>query len=200
MNNGTVPGPSVQTVSEDITETSETYVLAFNFGLTNLTGTIRRITQVETYIAGFAYLPTLLLIGNISVILSDSIAFLVVIRQGWGLWKEKRSLRLQSSEDIVTQLLKQARTGKLIGGDITIIQNVLSVLLLCELTLDLRQRNGLNQSAIELPTLNQSFYKNPVQSIQSVFGRLRSNIIAEMGERNDNDQMDVERPGKEEQV
>ncbi|GJJ10100.1 hypothetical protein Clacol_004326 [Clathrus columnatus] len=71
--------------------------------------------------------------------------------------------------------------------DYVIVQNLFSSIFMCEFTLDLRRRNREksipNQSALELSIL--SFRDNPVQSIQSVFGRLQENIISEMGERND---------------
>ncbi|GJJ10094.1 hypothetical protein Clacol_004320 [Clathrus columnatus] len=68
-----------------------------------------------------------------------------------------------------------------------VISEELSTILMCEFTLDLRRRNMEksipNQSALELP--NISFQDNPVQSMQSVLGRLHENIISEMGEGND---------------
>ncbi|GJJ14347.1 hypothetical protein Clacol_008611 [Clathrus columnatus] len=63
----------------------------------------------------------------------------------------------------------------------------LSSLLICEFTIGLRrwnkQTSALNQSALDLPTL--SFQANPVQTVRSIFGRLRESIMAEMGDRND---------------
>ncbi|GJJ10107.1 hypothetical protein Clacol_004333 [Clathrus columnatus] len=51
---------------------------------------------------------------------------------------------------------------------------------------DLRRRNAnktiLNQS--DLPDFNLSF-QDPMQSMQSVLGRVHQSIIADMGERND---------------
>ncbi|GJJ05903.1 hypothetical protein Clacol_000090 [Clathrus columnatus] len=148
-----------------------------------------------------AYLIVIALTINITLVLSDVLAFLAVIRQVWGLWREKRRLGLQTNVDLVTLLLKQgilrfsfvlfmSTTGVLIeyglGFDYAIVQNVLSSILVCEFTLDLRRRNAEesipNQSMLVLP--NISFRDNPVQSIRSVFGRLHENIISEMGERN----------------
>ncbi|GJJ10105.1 hypothetical protein Clacol_004331 [Clathrus columnatus] len=53
------------------------------------------------------YLPALNLIGNLSIVLTDALAFSTVIRQTWGLWKEKRRLQLQTNADFVTLLLQQ---------------------------------------------------------------------------------------------
>ncbi|GJJ16048.1 hypothetical protein Clacol_010327 [Clathrus columnatus] len=64
---------------------------------------------------------------------------------------------------------------------------LISVLLLCEFTIDLRRRNQQNsvpnQSALHLPTI--LFQENPVQSVRFALGRLHESIVAEMGERND---------------
>ncbi|GJJ10439.1 hypothetical protein Clacol_004665 [Clathrus columnatus] len=178
-----------------------------------------------------AYITTLILVGNVAVILSDVLAFLGVIHQVWGLWKEKRKLNLHSTgKDFVTLLLQQGKftliktpmgdehskinlyvlSGILrfsfvlfisitqviidyvlpiVGADVTAFQNILSIILICEFTLDLRRRNATrslpNQSALELPDLNLSSQGNPVRSIQSVLGRLQERMIANMGERSD---------------
>ncbi|GJJ10104.1 hypothetical protein Clacol_004330 [Clathrus columnatus] len=156
-----------------------------------------------------ASLPILNLIGNIAVILSDALAFLGVIRQIWGLWKEKRSLHLQTNADLVDLLLQQGILrfsfvslvaivaslieffSPLVGSNLAVVQNVLSALLICEFTLALRQRNAKkavpNQSALELelPNLNSSFLNNPMHSIQTVFGHIHESIITDMGERID---------------
>ncbi|GJJ15475.1 hypothetical protein Clacol_009753 [Clathrus columnatus] len=126
----------------------------------------------------------------------DILAFVMVIRQLWGLWKVKRSLGLQNSQDLTTSLLEQ---GRYIHIETNIISHMLhystlagilrfslSTLLMCEFTIDLRRRNKKdsipNQSALNLPTL--SFKDNPVQSIRSILGRLHESIVAEMGEGN----------------
>ncbi|GJJ10344.1 hypothetical protein Clacol_004570 [Clathrus columnatus] len=57
---------------------------------------------------GGAYLPNLFLVENAAVILSDVLAFLAVIRQVWGLRKEKRRLGLpRAGKDFATLLLQQ---------------------------------------------------------------------------------------------
>ncbi|GJJ10396.1 hypothetical protein Clacol_004622 [Clathrus columnatus] len=117
------------------------------------------------------YLAILLLVQNATTVLSDVLASLAIIRQVWGLWKEKQRLRLQGGKDFVTLFLQQ-------------------VILICEFTLDIRRRNTMtrsfpNQSALELPELNLSSQGNPVRSIQSVLGRFQERIIADMGERSD---------------
>ncbi|GJJ10339.1 hypothetical protein Clacol_004565, partial [Clathrus columnatus] len=77
------------------------------------------------------------------------------------------------------------------GSDVAVFQNVLSTILICEFTLDLRRRNTTtrslpNLSALEFADLNLSSQENPeVRSIQSIFGRLHERMIADMGERND---------------
>ncbi|GJJ16070.1 hypothetical protein Clacol_010349 [Clathrus columnatus] len=114
----------------------------------------------------------------------------------WGLWKLKRSLGLRSNKDFATLILQHAIFLTDVG---VAIQDMLSTLLVCEFTLDLRRRNQQNsvpnQSALHLPTI--SFHENPVQSIQSALGRLHESIVAEMGERND--QVNVDEPNLEEQ-
>ncbi|GJJ10095.1 hypothetical protein Clacol_004321 [Clathrus columnatus] len=120
------------------------------------------------------------------MIIWDVLAFLAVIRQVWGLWREKRRLHLHTNADVVSLLFQQE-----------ILRFSLSIILTCEFTLGLRRRNTenaiINQSALELP--NISFRENPAQSIQSVLGRLHENIISEMGERNDS--ATVNNPGQE---
>ncbi|GJJ10455.1 hypothetical protein Clacol_004681 [Clathrus columnatus] len=155
-------------------------------------------------IVTIAYAPILFLVENITIILSDVLAFLAVIHQVWGLWKEKRRLRLQAGKDLVTLLLQQGILRfsfvlfitvtqvivQYIGSDIILFQNVLSTILICEFTLGLRRRNTTarslpTQSALELPDLNLSSQDNPARSMQSVLGRFQKRIIAEMGERSD---------------
>ncbi|GJJ10141.1 hypothetical protein Clacol_004367 [Clathrus columnatus] len=88
----------------------------------------------------------------------------------------------------------------IVGSDVGTFQNVLSSILICEFTLDLRRRNTTrslsNQSALELPDLNPSSQHNPGQSIQSILGRLQESIIADMGERNDRVDIDGTGPGE----
>ncbi|GJJ10394.1 hypothetical protein Clacol_004620 [Clathrus columnatus] len=163
------------------------------------------IIQVETFIACFAFLVTLILVGNVAVVLSDVLAFLAVIHQVWSLWKEKRKLRLHNTgEDFVTLLLQQVTQlaidyiSPTAGTDVIAFQTVLSTILICEFTLDLRQRNATrslpNQSALELPDLNLSSRDNSVRSRQSMLGRLQESIIADMGERSD--PVGIEGPGQ----
>ncbi|GJJ10078.1 hypothetical protein Clacol_004304 [Clathrus columnatus] len=174
------------------------------------------ITFVTALIAQvYVYLPTLFLIHNVAIILLDVLAFLAAIRQFWGLWQLKRSLRLQGSKDFATLLFKQgvqtfynSPTSKVnsklqdtVGTDVTAFQNVLSLLLICEFTLDLRRRNTKelvsNQTAsnLELPTMGLSFQTNPLRSIQSVFGRLHESIMTDMGERSGQLGVDIDSPG-----
>ncbi|GJJ15102.1 hypothetical protein Clacol_009377 [Clathrus columnatus] len=147
----------------------------------------------------------IILIHSIAVILSDTLAFVGIFRQVWGLWRLKRSLGLQNN-DFLTSLLKQGTLSYCFVLSLTMSQIflsffapvvptvisslpiVLSTLLICEFTLDLRRRNAKksapNQLAsLSLPTL--SFQENPVQSVRTVLGRLHESIVAEMGERND---------------
>ncbi|GJJ11581.1 hypothetical protein Clacol_005816 [Clathrus columnatus] len=141
-----------------------------------------------------AYVPILFLVQNVATVLLDILAFLSVIHQVWGLWKEKRRLGLQGGKGFVTLLLQQGKFTLIkisasVGEDINSFQNVLSTILVCEFTRDLRRRNTVmrslpNQSALELPDLNQSSQDSlAVRSIQSALGRLQERIIAEMGER-----------------
>ncbi|GJJ10140.1 hypothetical protein Clacol_004366 [Clathrus columnatus] len=141
--------------------------------------------------------------SNVAIILLDISAFLAVIRQVWDLWKEKRRLNLHTDKDFATLLLQQGTlrfshtaynrlyfSSRLAGSDVGAFQNVLSLILICEFTLDLRQRNTTgslpNPSALELSDLNLSIRNNP------------ENIIADMGERNDRVNIDGTGPGEEE--
>ncbi|GJJ10326.1 hypothetical protein Clacol_004552 [Clathrus columnatus] len=167
-----------------------------------------------------SYLSILLLIDNVAVVLSDILAFLAVIRQVWGLWKEKRRLGLHTGKDFATLLLQQGilrfsfvlfitLTGLIfsyispLGAiDVTIFQNVFSALLICEFTLDLRRRNTTtrplpNLSALEFVDLNPSSQHNPeVRSIRSVLGRLQESIIADMRERDGSVSMSIDASGQ----
>ncbi|GJJ10092.1 hypothetical protein Clacol_004318 [Clathrus columnatus] len=127
------------------------------------------------------YLTGLDITTNAALFLSDVLALLAIIRQVWSLWREKRRIQLQISADFVTLLLQQG------ASFVGVLRFLLTAILICEFTLELRRRNTErsipNQSALELPNL--SFRDNPMQSIQSVLGRVHENIISEMGERND---------------
>ncbi|GJJ10178.1 hypothetical protein Clacol_004404 [Clathrus columnatus] len=150
---------------------------------------------IETFIAAFVHFITVLLVINIATILLDVLAFLAILYQVWGLWKEKQRLHLHTDKDFVTLLLQQGVLKlrfsycQIIGVDVAAFQRVLSVILICEFTLALRRRNATRalptQSALELPDLNMSSPNNPVQSILSVLGRLQDSIVADMGERSD---------------
>ncbi|GJJ10437.1 hypothetical protein Clacol_004663 [Clathrus columnatus] len=139
------------------------------------------------------YLHNLFIVENVATVLSDILAFLAVIRQVWGLWKEKKRSGLEGGKDFVTLLLQQVTQviiAYITGTYVTTFQNVLSTILICEFTLALRRRNTTakslpNQSTLELPDLNLSTQNNPVRSIQSVIGRLQERMIADMGERSD---------------
>ncbi|GJJ10329.1 hypothetical protein Clacol_004555 [Clathrus columnatus] len=58
-----------------------------------------------------AYVPTLLLVSNATVILSDILGFLGLIRQVWGVRKLKRILSLHTREDVFALLLQQANSN-----------------------------------------------------------------------------------------
>ncbi|GJJ16061.1 hypothetical protein Clacol_010340 [Clathrus columnatus] len=98
-------------------------------------------------------------IHNLCLILLDTLAFIALIHQIWGLWKLKQSLGLHNKQSLTALLIKQ----------------------------DLRRRNQQNsvpnQSALHLPTI--LFRENPVKFTQSAFGRLHESIVAEMRERDD---------------
>ncbi|GJJ14478.1 hypothetical protein Clacol_008742 [Clathrus columnatus] len=129
------------------------------------------------------------LIRDIAIILSDMLAVIAVVYQVWGVWKLKRSAGLQSTEDLVTLLLRQGisrfflrrQEDLFVAAILGTLQNVLSSLLICEFTLDLRQRNAkrsvTNPSGLNLPTI--SFQGN---SVRTVLTRLHGTIVAEMGE------------------
>ncbi|GJJ10362.1 hypothetical protein Clacol_004588 [Clathrus columnatus] len=161
--------------------------------LCNDLGFLANAMKILSSIGIQAYITTLALVENVATVLSDVLAFLAVIRQVWGLWKEKRRLRLHIGRDFVTLLLQQV-TELLIdytaGSDTIVCQNVLSTILICEFTLDLRRRNTTtgslpNPSALELPGLNLPSQNNSVRPMQSVLGRLQGSIIADMRERSD---------------
>ncbi|GJJ06916.1 hypothetical protein Clacol_001112 [Clathrus columnatus] len=115
-------------------------------------------------------LPALNLTINIGIVLSDFLAFAAVIHRLWGLWRLKQSLGLQSSNDLVTSIIRQGLLS-------------LSSLLLCESTIDLRRRNAQksapNQSDFDLA----SFQNDPVRSIGIIFARFHESIMTEIGER-----------------
>ncbi|GJJ10369.1 hypothetical protein Clacol_004595 [Clathrus columnatus] len=186
---------SIQMISEETIDV-EIYVAAFVGDFVMM--------QQYPYASHHPYLNKLLLVDNVAVILTDILAFLAVIRQVWGLWKERRRLSLH------TLLLQQVAQlvisyiSPVVGNGVVAFQNVLSVILICEFTLDLRRRNTTarslpNQSDLELPDLNLSFQHTPeVISIQSVLGRLQESIIADMGERNDPVSMGIDAPDQRE--
>ncbi|GJJ10324.1 hypothetical protein Clacol_004550 [Clathrus columnatus] len=154
-----------------------------------------------------AYLPIIILLQNVTTVLSDVLAFIAVIHQLWGLWKEKRRLHLHTGKDFTTLLLQQATQviiSYLVGSEVTAFQNVLSTILICEFTLDLRRRNTTtrslpNLSNLEFGDLNLSSHDNAeVRSIRSVLGRLQKSIIADMRERNDPVSMDNNAPDQRE--
>ncbi|GJJ10274.1 hypothetical protein Clacol_004500 [Clathrus columnatus] len=142
-------------------------------------GILTQVTSILAYIGVQEADVILDILHNATIVFMDLLAFIVVIRQAWGLWKLKSGIGLQSNEDLVTLLLRQE------------YQPRLSSLLICEFTLDLRQRSSKrpvpNQSALDLTTL--SFQHNhrhrPLQSVRSVLGRLHESIITEIGESND---------------
>ncbi|GJJ15103.1 hypothetical protein Clacol_009378 [Clathrus columnatus] len=156
----------------------------------------------------------IILVQAIAVILSDTLAFIGIFRQVWGLWRLKRSLGLQNN-DFLTSLLRQGTLSfcfvlslsisqiflsffaPVVSTIISSLPVVLSALLICKFTLDLRRRNAKksapNQLAsLSLPTL--SFQENPVQSVRTVLERLHESIVAKMGERNDPPAMDNHSP------
>ncbi|GJJ10345.1 hypothetical protein Clacol_004571 [Clathrus columnatus] len=167
-----------------------------------------------------AYLNILLLVQNVLLILSDLLAFLAVIRQLWGLWKEKRRSGLHSGKDFATLLLQQGilrfsfvlfvtitllvidYISPIIGSDIGAFQNVLSVILICEFTLDLRRRNTTTGSlpglsALEFPDLNPPSQHNPeVRPIQSILVRIQESIIADMREKNNPVSIGIDTPSQ----
>ncbi|GJJ16062.1 hypothetical protein Clacol_010341 [Clathrus columnatus] len=148
-------------------------------------------------------------IHNISLILLETLTFIALIRQIWGLWKLKKSLGLRNKQNLTTLLIQQERhdlssSSTIVVSTITILWiantvltrpsqiisysfKTFSTLLICELTIHIRRKNQqnavLNQSALNLPTI--SFHENPVQSIRSALGRLHESIVVEMGERSD---------------
>ncbi|GJJ10099.1 hypothetical protein Clacol_004325 [Clathrus columnatus] len=142
-------------------------------------------SNCDILVSLYEYLGSISLAFNVGMIIWDVLAFLAVVRQVWGLWREKRRLHLQTSADVVTLLLQQVKLleRRLLGIVIPLFR-MLSTILMCEFTLGLRRRNTgnaiTNQSALELPSL--SFQGNPVQSI---LGRLHESIVSDMGERTD---------------
>ncbi|GJJ10124.1 hypothetical protein Clacol_004350 [Clathrus columnatus] len=133
---------------------------------------------------------TAYLVAYVAVILLDVLAFSAVVRQVWGLWKEKRRLGLHTNNDLVTLFVQQdCRNGLLI----CLPPSWLSDLFICEFILDLRRWNTtkslFNLSALEFPDLSLSSQENPVRST-------RSSIIANMGGLND--PVAVDNPDREE--
>ncbi|GJJ05889.1 hypothetical protein Clacol_000076 [Clathrus columnatus] len=151
---------------------------------------------------------------DILTILLDLLAFIGVIHQVWGLWRLKRSVGLRSndSKDIVTLLLQQgivrfcfvltittvttalalAQQNSIANAIFDPFQQVVAVLLICDFTIALRERNmktsTLNQSALSLPTFRLASQtqtqSTPIHTQRSMSRRLSESIIAEMGEIN----------------
>ncbi|GJJ06155.1 hypothetical protein Clacol_000344 [Clathrus columnatus] len=146
------------------------------------------------------YLSSILfLIRNIAIVVLDILAFTGVSYQVLGSWKSKRSF--QSGENLTMALFRQgvvrfsfvllltnATTFLIFFGPapvanpVSSIENVLSVLLICEHTIDLRRRGTrasvADQSGENLPT--SSFQNNPAQPLRPIAERLHESI--EMGE------------------
>ncbi|GJJ14469.1 hypothetical protein Clacol_008733 [Clathrus columnatus] len=125
-------------------------------------------------------------IRNGAIVISDVLAFIGQVHQAWGVWKLKKSVGLQSNGDIATIILKQGilRVFDLdcecqAGQHRKRLRQLpkhfpsfrISLLLICEFTLDLRRRNTINSisnpSALDLPTISFGSTQNdPVQSIR----------------------------------
>ncbi|GJJ15097.1 hypothetical protein Clacol_009372 [Clathrus columnatus] len=149
----------------------------------NDVGILAQVSQILSFIGIQGTLAIrLFLIQIVAIILSDTLAFIGVIRQVWGVWRLKRSLGLRRN-DFLTLLLQQGTlsfcfvltisTSQIflvltITSIIAPSQAVVSALILCEFTLGLRRRNkkilAPNPSALSLPTL--SFQDNPVQTVR----------------------------------
>ncbi|GJJ10117.1 hypothetical protein Clacol_004343 [Clathrus columnatus] len=178
---------------------------------------IQGLILVRTLALCQGYRPMTIAISTVFFI--TLILDIYVIRQVWGLRKEKRRLRLRINKDFATLLLHQGilrfsfvlvvpvaqliigYVSPTVGSDLTAFQNVLSTILICEFTLALRRLNTTrslhNQSALELPAINLSYQDTPVRSIQSIIGRIQQSIIADMSLREQSDQMGVDSPGEE---
>ncbi|GJJ06016.1 hypothetical protein Clacol_000203 [Clathrus columnatus] len=61
------------------------------------------------------------IIHNALVAFAEVLAFIGVFYQAWGIWKEKRSTNIQSSQDLVTDFHSQG--ADLAGAVYTVIEN-----------------------------------------------------------------------------
>ncbi|GJJ15458.1 hypothetical protein Clacol_009736 [Clathrus columnatus] len=147
-----------------------------------------QIRKVLGFTVAF-FIPTL--ICNVSIIISDVVAFIVVVRQAWGLWKLKKSLGLRSNQDLTTALLQQGiiRHSEIFPQQYySKLLSINYIILICEFTLALRRR----QSCATPSDFNQStssvllFHNNPssARSMRLVLIQLHESIVDEMGERN----------------
>lgn len=155
------------------------------------------------------------ILQSVAVVLQDFLAFVVVIYHAWSVRKLKRGVGLQGNTDLATSLLQQgffrfcfifvmALTSTLlanlssssVASGFGAFQNVLSTILICEFTLELRQRNSKDHQ-VQTPNLNMSpnlTFQEPgmIQSIRQIAESLHGSIINELGENLHNSISDPE--------
>ncbi|GJJ14480.1 hypothetical protein Clacol_008744 [Clathrus columnatus] len=173
-----------------------------NFSLCDQLGTSGQTIGIFAFIGVQGYFQLLGVIRNISIILSDVLAFIGIIYQVWGIWRLKQGLSLKSNEDLVSSLLRQDFRNVIFIATAAILaplENVLSSLLICEFTLDLRRRNEKHSvtspSALDLPAI--SFQNDPVQCVRTSLTRWHGAIVAGMGERIKLDNIDYDHDGQD---
>ncbi|GJJ06154.1 hypothetical protein Clacol_000343 [Clathrus columnatus] len=144
--------------------------------LCNDLGVLDRVIDIFPLVGVQEFSRIIFLVRDVTVILLDALAFIGVFYQVWGLWRLKQSMDFRSGENIAAVLLQQS-----------ILRFSLSVLLICEFTIDLRRRSTAKASAADRGqsagncTLFQT-RDNSTQSLRFKFGRLHNSIMTEMGE------------------
>lgn len=126
-------------------------------------------------------------------VFTDLLVSVICVWQVWGTWKLRREVGIRTPNDLVSIILKQsiirlcfviilsaaATIFSLIARDdnastiLVDIQNGLSVILVCDFTLDLRRRNVavVEANGMTLPTLH----------FQSILQHVHQSLLVEMG-------------------
>ncbi|GJJ06119.1 hypothetical protein Clacol_000308 [Clathrus columnatus] len=123
------------------------------------------------------------LVRNVTLILSDLLAFTGVIYKTFKLWKLKKSAGLKSNcgEELTTSLLRHGTIRFSLFVNVSAgSSGNLSALLICELTIDLRRRNAERKNS-------GGFLSHQTSSTQtwSIASRLHEHIVTEFGDMND---------------
>lgn len=134
----------------------------------------------------------------ISGVVADLVVFIAVIVKLWGVWKLRRMTGLRNEgPGIAMTLLSQGllrfcfvllmtSAGAVVVvvasdeilEEVSFFQQSMSVVLICQFTLDLRRRNARQIDTVELPEITFN-----AQGVHSVLLYVHETCIAEFGER-----------------